>query len=499
MRQRVEKPSAQLARQSSSTTRGPPSSCPTDAPASDQSSPPGSPKTSPRGRILVLSSAQDVLTAFVFFHQRVPAAQITWTIGQQAFNSCMLLLIDAIETGDISRLEMVEQAYVVFLQLQKNGVHELASLAVERVSWGLVQLQRMHSTHFDMTPLMSTNSNASEREPGMQGAAGMEAATHTTAMHDTVMGNTGMLLLEDLGLQSFTSEAFAPLTWTMGRSPAHGAASLRTEEKSDRGRRCESPEMGAPNSMVQSGCDVVWDARSSEPKRDTQGSPGSGPTHSSTFSTTPPCDYQPQALTSPISPTTHAPLLQDASRYEDRLRATSEGLRQHLIPSLHRPVPSSLRSQRSAAGQDYDHPDDVRIDQGTRRHVIKSEGSWEKESIAGSQPFGTRPSLQTLPEYIAEPTQMMPVASNTTTHVSWASRPTAGSSSVGPTSNFSQLSSRGQAPHVFTQQNPQNGIWQQTFPLHLSSASSQSVLASAGTQADKIAADEWTWAQSTGK
>ena len=63
---------------------------------------------------------------------------------QQAFNSCMILLLDAMETGDVGCLWKVEKAYDVFLQLQNSGVHELTTLAVERVGWGLAQLGRMN-------------------------------------------------------------------------------------------------------------------------------------------------------------------------------------------------------------------------------------------------------------------------------------------------------------------------------------------------------------------
>ncbi|KAF2002040.1 hypothetical protein P154DRAFT_403841, partial [Amniculicola lignicola CBS 123094] len=183
-------------------------------------SPSGSAKATLRGRELVLSSSEDLLTAFLLFYARVPAALVCWTMGQQAFNSCMILLLDAMETGDLGRMEKVEKAYAVFQELNKNGVHKLANLAVERVSWGLADLKKMIDQNGDMVGLRHPYT----RERNMlrdinktQGAAGNEAGATMpcsgAGIHDTVMGNTGMLLLEDPGLQSFVPEAFAPFSW----------------------------------------------------------------------------------------------------------------------------------------------------------------------------------------------------------------------------------------------------------------------------------------------
>ena len=54
----------------------------------------------------------------------------------------MLLLLDALETNNLSYIRQVEQAYVIFRELQDNGVHKLAGLAVEKLSWGLDQLRK---------------------------------------------------------------------------------------------------------------------------------------------------------------------------------------------------------------------------------------------------------------------------------------------------------------------------------------------------------------------
>ncbi|KAF1930599.1 uncharacterized protein M421DRAFT_418894 [Didymella exigua CBS 183.55] len=45
----------------------------------------------------------------------------------------MLLLLDALETGNFDHVRKIEHAYIVFRDLQDNGVHKLASLAVEKL------------------------------------------------------------------------------------------------------------------------------------------------------------------------------------------------------------------------------------------------------------------------------------------------------------------------------------------------------------------------------
>ncbi|KAF1978929.1 hypothetical protein BU23DRAFT_595441 [Bimuria novae-zelandiae CBS 107.79] len=327
------------------------------APPPDYSSPPDSPKASLRGRALVLSSSQDLLTAFLFFHFRVPAAQITWTMGQQAFNSCMILLLDAMETGELSRIDKVERAYVVFQQLEKNGVHDLASIAVERVSWGLAELRRMNrapDTDDTRHPSASTRRRVSGCDGDMQGTARSEARQGFGVSHDTVMGNTGMLLLEDPGLQSFVPEAFAPLTWSMGRGFVEGATSPHTQVKEEekqrqaKGVQAEEPKYRSQNE------DDFGDTRSSEQRQDAPGSPRSAPVRYATFPTAPSHDLQPQGLTAwPPASTT---VLQEQQYHQRSLGGTPAGfhqvppphLRHHSFPSLHSPPPLPIAPNAQA-------------------------------------------------------------------------------------------------------------------------------------------------------
>ncbi|KAJ4300017.1 hypothetical protein N0V90_005266 [Kalmusia sp. IMI 367209] len=322
-RQRIEKPLEQdFPHENLSMRTGPPSSIhPVNVPASYQSSPPSSSNASLRGRTLVLSSSQDLLTAFLFFHKRIPAAQITWNMGQQAFNSCMILLIDALETRELSRIGIVEQAYVVFMQLQKNGVHELASLAVDKVSLGLAQLGRMRGApgaQVQKLPLRPLRSGVPGCDVEMQGMAGNEAGQRTRVMHDTVMGNTGMFLLEDLGLQSHVSEAFAPLTWTMGHDLRGKAPSLQTQvEQKQNHQQSGRTQLENLKPMIRR--EVLQDTRSSEQKREAPGSPGSAQVQFATFSTVLSEDHQPQGLTAPTSPPTS---MHEQHHHEDSLALT---------------------------------------------------------------------------------------------------------------------------------------------------------------------------------
>ena len=148
----------------------------------------------------------------MFFYHREPAALIDWTLGQQAFNCCMILLFDAIEVRRVTTGAMkAEHAFVVFKELENNNVHKLASLAVGRISWGLTELHKI------VTQPSLSGTGAQGRHTELQGPSGNEA-TYGTDPPDMIMGNTGMLLLEDPGLQAFVPETFTPFTWTKSGS-----------------------------------------------------------------------------------------------------------------------------------------------------------------------------------------------------------------------------------------------------------------------------------------
>ena len=129
------------------------------------------------GRRRVLESCRAVLQAFEFVHTRVRAGLVCWTLGQQAFNAATLLVLSMLETGETADLGAVERAYRAFLDMQRLGIHRLAEAAVDRL--GILMKE--------VPPGQSTK--------------------------ERVMGQSGMILLEDPGLQGFLDGAFAPLTF----------------------------------------------------------------------------------------------------------------------------------------------------------------------------------------------------------------------------------------------------------------------------------------------
>ena len=132
-----------------------------------------------RGRERVLKSCRALLIAFEFFQSRVQAALICWELGQMAFNAAMILLLSMLETSDTQDLRAVERTYSTFLEMNKLGVHKLAGAAVERLGIILKEYR-----------------------------AGDPAI-------ETVMGQQGMMLLEDPGLQGSMPESFSPLNFQM--------------------------------------------------------------------------------------------------------------------------------------------------------------------------------------------------------------------------------------------------------------------------------------------
>ena len=133
----------------------------------------------PRGRERVIESCRALLNCFEFFHTRVRAAMICWTMGQQAFNAAMILTMAMLETSDQADLGVVQNAYSTFVEMNQKGIHKLAGVAVEKLGNLLKGLNT--------------------RDCQLGG----------------VMGATGMLLLEDPGLQGFIPEEFTPLNFRM--------------------------------------------------------------------------------------------------------------------------------------------------------------------------------------------------------------------------------------------------------------------------------------------
>lgn len=135
------------------------------------------------GRERVLYSCRAILLAFDFFHIRVRAALICWTMGQMAFNAAMLLTMSMLETGETQDLLAVQHAYSIFLEMNKLGIHKLAGAAVERLGTLMKEFR--------------TEDSSSE----------------------TVMGQYGMMLLEDVKLQGTGSDTFTPIDFEPSNIP----------------------------------------------------------------------------------------------------------------------------------------------------------------------------------------------------------------------------------------------------------------------------------------
>ncbi|KAJ5030435.1 hypothetical protein PSV08DRAFT_347476 [Bipolaris maydis] len=177
---------------------------------SNSPSPALSPRGCIRGRTIVVASSKDILSAFQFLHQKNPSVLIDWSIGQQAFNSCMLLLFDAIEYQRITDgVLKAEQTLSIFKELEENSVHKLARIAVEKISRAL---QTLHD-------LVAQSSQGNSESYGWQRnhtfgyGAGKNGVSQDWVGIENVMGNTGMQLLETYDLRTPYQETFNLISW----------------------------------------------------------------------------------------------------------------------------------------------------------------------------------------------------------------------------------------------------------------------------------------------
>jgi hypothetical protein len=359
------------------------------------------------------------------------------------------------ETEDLSRIRKVEMAYVVFQQLHKNGVHELAGLAVERISWGLAELSRMKQQlggSSRMHPKISSRARMGG-DTDTQGVTESEA-TKIGSMRDTVMGNTGMLLLEDPGLQAFVPQAFAPLTWTLGQwDPGPGVEvhmQVKEEQKYDQKWAMHSTYDDDAKQSPLTIEAVRAASRSSEQLQGQGSAPGSAPLRYATFSNGR-LQEQPPGLKSPTS-------LLGSLTVEQYERRTETDL-QH-------PAPRHLRQHSYLTAK---APED--------QHATAADGMNPTRIVP---PF-TRPQSQILPKSAA--TTVAQLEPNV--HPSWAARPAI------PHASFSDF-----APYYpqhigrrdkTVPSNIPKPSWQHALPLNMSSTSGES----ATVTADQTEAERW--------
>jgi hypothetical protein len=227
----------------------------------------------------------------------------------------MILLLDAMETGDLGRIWKVEQVYALFHELRKKRVHKLASLAVERISWGILELQKMQDDvkMREKGPLLSGGEGLQRLGIKTLWSGKNEAGMCSSSVQDTVMGNTGMLLLEDPGLQSFVDEAFSPLTWAMAGNELERSSKCPVRPKKQEedqkfwGSQLTPREKHDTDTLNHE----MYGSRSSRSSEELQGEAGrvgsalgSAQVRFATFPTAPPSreQGQPQGLPSPTSP-----------------------------------------------------------------------------------------------------------------------------------------------------------------------------------------------------
>lgn len=185
-----------------------------------------------RGRAIVINSSIHLLQTFLFFRHRHPAVLVCWTLGQQAFNAAMILILDAWESGNDQNEWLVNQAFVVFTEMQTNGVHKLAELAVKRISDGLAQLGQRRQERANAAAAASaamSRRQSQQSHPAttaayppvqQQPALTLDTSSLLDLSGDTVMGNTGMFLLEDSGLQTYIPQSFAPFNFALPTAAA---------------------------------------------------------------------------------------------------------------------------------------------------------------------------------------------------------------------------------------------------------------------------------------
>jgi hypothetical protein len=182
----------------------------------------------PRGRPLVIESCLALLDAFCFFHKRVSSALVDWTIGQQAFNASMILLLDAIDCESLDHIGRVEAAHMIFVEMDQAKMHQLTGLAMSQIGEGLAHVRAAHESHkLSVNAEAISPMSAQTPQHGYDGYAtdpskwsmGQKLRAHDF-FDESVMGPTRIFLLEDYGLQTSTSRPIAVTPMDAAPTPA---------------------------------------------------------------------------------------------------------------------------------------------------------------------------------------------------------------------------------------------------------------------------------------
>jgi len=161
-----------------------------------------------RGRPQVLLSSVMILSCFEFFYHHIPESLIDWTIGQQAFNAAMILLLDMQEQKSQIHLLKVDATLQIFRELSEKGIHKLSTMAVQHIELERTRLVSRLREAWEVQDQMnrSVMSSYSRRDSQMslsmtpqmpQGTFASPSMPRTFGETDAVMGSTGMFLLDD--------------------------------------------------------------------------------------------------------------------------------------------------------------------------------------------------------------------------------------------------------------------------------------------------------------
>jgi hypothetical protein len=141
---------------------------------------------------------------------------------QQAFNACMILLLDANEFGILGHEQIILEVQGVFLGLQHHKVHRIAELASMRISQGLQHIAAIKS---------QLGLQENEAFPGQYLSVNIAHEMPAPAFSEPVMNaHASMILLEDLGSQSYAPAAFRPLNWTRSENKYNLQSSASTAD-----------------------------------------------------------------------------------------------------------------------------------------------------------------------------------------------------------------------------------------------------------------------------
>lgn len=174
-----------------------------------------------RGYARVTNSSRCILEAFIFARRHIPMLLSAWTLCQKAFNAAMILALHMRDTFDTSDLDLVVGTQEIFVELKHDNAHQLAGLAADRLamltnpSWMQDRPQIQHRTssadQYHHHQQQQQHQHQHQHHDGRQSKRMAMPTSRPTPQthwsppewleHESVMGGTGMMLLDDHGLR----------------------------------------------------------------------------------------------------------------------------------------------------------------------------------------------------------------------------------------------------------------------------------------------------------